>query len=82
MKFLILYDENTGRTISIKQYLAGQEDQAFKDFKAAGIANFGKKNIQVHLIGAKDEAELRRGWGRFFREASTVGQTRSKQACE
>jgi hypothetical protein len=70
LHYVLLYDKNTGYTIGLTEF--SDRDVAYQEFKNQAIKNFGKPNIQVNLIGAKDEAELHRVWGRFFVRSQTV----------
>jgi hypothetical protein len=66
MYFIVIYDKSIGKTVKIISF----EDEDYKKaFEAMSSKTDDFKNyedIEINLVTADNEVDLRKQWGRFF----------------
>jgi hypothetical protein len=65
MYFIIIYDKSIGKTVKVIPF---EEEDADKAFEAMSSKTDDFKNyedIEINLVTADNEADLKKQWGRF-----------------
>jgi hypothetical protein len=70
MNFIIVYNRATGYTDKIIP--EADNDKAYELFEATDLEYEDNPDIEVNYVTAKDEANLRKYWGRFFNRGNPL----------
>lgn len=70
--FVVVYDRSRARTLEMRQFAASGEDAALEFWRQRELDHLGDLDIEVVLLDAESEADLRRTHARYFDLASEI----------
>ncbi len=76
--FLIVYDTAAGEILELKRFGAAQRALALSKRFARELAERDKRNIEVVLLSAESEDELRRTHSRYFESSAELAESIGK----
>ena len=76
--FLIVYDTAAGEILELKRFGALQRALALSKRFARELAERDRRNIEVVLLSAESEDELRRTHSRYFESSAELAESIGK----
>jgi hypothetical protein len=69
--FLVVYNRSTG-TVEVKNFDAGQRQQALEERFARELAERERPEVEVVLLGADSRAQLEKTHARYFKSVGEL----------